>query len=291
MTVRVEDAWAEHRPYLVNLAFRMLGDIREAEDVVSEAFARLLASDAAGIDDARGWLIVVTSRLCLDQIRSARRRLQRPQDLDAIESRLPGSGPSFADPADRVTLDDRVRLALTVVLDRLTPAERVVFVLHDIFGLPFETVAETVGRTAQACRQLARRARIEIDSAATGTGVGADSKAHRLVTQRFIQACATGDLAGLLDALDPAAAGWIDLFPEVVTTGAPAVAGNLLRFWQSPPAQLVAISYGLTPLLLGFLGGELRALIELTMSDGLITEIHVITAPEALAVVRAALHS
>jgi RNA polymerase sigma-70 factor, ECF subfamily len=143
----VSAAWAQHRPYLVGMAFRMLGDIGDAEDAVQEAFVRLMATNVTDIADARGWLTVVTSRLCLDQIRSSRRRLQHPHNLEAIESRLPGVGSSFVDPAERVTLDDSVRLALSVVLDRLTPAERVVFVLHDIFQVPFETVADTVGRT------------------------------------------------------------------------------------------------------------------------------------------------
>lgn len=288
MTVRVDNAWAEHRPHLVNLAFRMLGDIGEAEDVVQEAFARLVVADLAEINDARGWLTVVTSRLCLDQIRSARRRLQRPHDLDAIAAILPGTGAAFVDPADRVTLDDSVRLALTVVLDRLTPAERVVFVLHDIFQIPFETVGETVGRSSQACRQLARRARTKIDQNASRSVLGLASAEHRLVTERFIDACATGDLAGLLEVLDPAVSGEVDLIADLVTSGADQVAGNFLRFW-SAPARLVALTTGPAPVLLGFVDRELRALIELTMSGGRITKVHVIASPDALAVVRAAL--
>jgi RNA polymerase sigma-70 factor (ECF subfamily) len=287
-SARIADAWVQHRPYLVNLAFRMLGDIGEAEDTVQEAFARLAATDTAEISDARGWLTVVTSRLCLDHIRSARHRLQRPHDLDAIASKLPGTGPSFVDPADRVTLDDGVRLALVVVLDRLTPAERVVFVLHDIFQVPFESVAETVGRTAQACRQLACRARTKIDDATTGAYRGLSSAEHRLVAERFIDACATGNLAGLLEVLDPAVSGWVDLFADLVVTGAEPVAHNFLRFW-SPPARLVAVTTGPAPVLLGFVERELRALIELTINDERISEIHVTTAAATLAAVRKAL--
>jgi RNA polymerase sigma-70 factor, ECF subfamily len=275
---QVSDAWAQHRPYLVGLAFRMLGDIGEAEDTVQEAFARLMATDVADIADARGWLTVVTSRLCLDQIRSSRWRLQHPHDLDAIESRLPGVGSSFVDPAERVTLDDNVRLALCVVLDRLTPAERVVFVLHDIFQVPFETVADTVGRTAQACRQLARRARAKIDDAARGVDIGLSSAEHRLVTQRFVEACASGDLSGLLHVLDPAVSGWADILPDVVTHGADAVAGNFLLFWGAP-ARLVALTTGRSPVLLGFVDRELRAVIELTISHQRITEVHVRVRP------------
>ena len=140
----ISQAYQEHRPYLVDLAFRMLGDIGAAEDVVQDAFSRLLRTAPGEIADERGWLIVVTSRLCLDQIRSARSRRERAHDATEIEFVAPPAAAGLADPADRVTLDDSVRLALLVVLQRLTPAERVVFVLHDVFQMPFGTIAETV---------------------------------------------------------------------------------------------------------------------------------------------------
>jgi RNA polymerase sigma factor (sigma-70 family) len=159
---KISQAYREHRPYLVDLAFRMLGDIGAAEDVVQDAFARLLRTGPGEIDDERGWLIVVTSRLCLDQISSARLRRERAHDPGEIEAAAPAAQPELADPADRVSFDDSVHLALLVVLQRLTPAERVALVLHDIFQMPFETVAQTMGRTAAACRQLATRARQRI---------------------------------------------------------------------------------------------------------------------------------
>src|SRR5262249_26063771 len=160
-----------HRPYLIDLAFRMLSDIGAAEDAVQNAFTRLLAADVGEIEDERGWLIVVTSRLCLDRIRSARARRERPHDSAEIEFVAPPAG-VLAGPADRVTLDDSVSLALLVVLQRLSPAEGVVIVLHDIFGMPFPVVAQTVGRTAPACRQLARRARQKIAEGQPGTRAG-----------------------------------------------------------------------------------------------------------------------
>src|SRR5215467_16086407 len=155
---KIGQTYREHRPYLVDLAFRMLGDIGAAEDVVQDAFARLMRSGPGEIDDERGWLIVVTSRLCLDQIRSARSRREFARDPGDIEGAALPTRAELADPADRITFDDSVRLALLVVLQRLSPAERVVFVLHDIFQMPFGTIAETVGRTLLACRQLATRA-------------------------------------------------------------------------------------------------------------------------------------
>src|SRR5262245_6809873 len=130
---KIVRAFREHRPYLIDLAFRMLGDIGAAEDAVQDAFARLLAADVGEIEDERGWLIVVTSRLCLDRIRSARTRRESAHDATEIEFVAPPAQGRLADPADRVTLDDSVGLALLVMLQRLSPAERVGFVLHDTF--------------------------------------------------------------------------------------------------------------------------------------------------------------
>ena len=183
----VVEAWNAHRPYLIDLAFRMLGDIGAAEDVVQDAFSRLLRTSPGEVEDARGWLIVVTSRLCLDQIRSARARRERPHDASEIEfvgDGRPAASPGAPlDPADRVTLDDNVRLALQVVLQRLSPAERVVFVLHDIFAVPFESIAQTVGRPAASCRQLARRARQKIEAGPAGVTFDVAAAQHREVTE------------------------------------------------------------------------------------------------------------
>ncbi len=129
-TPSVEAAWRSHRPYLVNLAYQMLGDVGEAEDVAQEAFLRLSRTDVAEIDDIRGWLTVVAGRLCLDQLRSARARHEQPEDVESVDV-VRSAGP---DPADRVTLDDEVREAMLEVLRRLSPGERVAFVLHDVFG-------------------------------------------------------------------------------------------------------------------------------------------------------------
>src|SRR5260221_12597325 len=140
----ISQAYQDHRPYLVDLAFRMLGEIGAAEDIVQDAFTRLMAANLGEIEDQRGWLIVVTSRLCLDQIKSARSRRERAHDAIEIEFIAPPAGQALADPADRATFDDGARLALLAVLQQLSPADRVAFVLHDIFGIPFATSAATV---------------------------------------------------------------------------------------------------------------------------------------------------
>jgi RNA polymerase sigma-70 factor (ECF subfamily) len=294
---QVIQAWNEHRPYLVDLAFRMLGDIGAAEDVVQDAFSRLLRVRPGEIEDERGWLIVVTSRLCLDQIRSARSRRERPHDASVIEfvaADQPPVGPGTpADPADRVTLDDSVRLALLVMLQRLSPAERVVFVLHDIFSVPFESVAQTVGRPAATCRQLARRARQKIEDGQGGVSFDVGAAEHRQVTEKFIAACASGDLDSLLEVLAPDAWGDFDAGPDDrraigVVRGAVRVARHLLYFW-GPPATLVTHPVAGQPALLGFTGRELSGVLVLTMRDGLVQAVHVIGDPDKLGFLRAQL--
>jgi RNA polymerase sigma-70 factor (ECF subfamily) len=289
---KIGQAFREHRPYLVDLAFRMLGDIGAAEDVVQDAFARLLRTAPGEIEDERGWLIVVTSRLCLDQIRSARSRRERAHDPGDFEAAAPPAPSGLADPADQVTFDDSVHLALLVVLQRLTPAERVVFVLHDIFGTPFESVARTVGRTPQACRQLATRARQKI-SGDGSVRFDVTSAEHRLVTDKFIAASANGNLTGLLEVLDPGAWGDINYGaaatrPKVVVAGAARVARHLLHYW-GPAATLVSHPLAGQPALLGFHGGQLTGVLVFTMHGEKIQTVHVIADPAKLAFLNAQL--
>jgi RNA polymerase sigma-70 factor, ECF subfamily len=220
-TERIDEAWKAHRPFLVDLAFRMLANLGDAEDVVQEAYTRLLRVDLDEIEDLRAWLIVVVSRLCLDQLRSARVRHHDDADPLADEGAVPLFG-AVADSADRVTLDDTVRSALFVILERLTPAERTVLVLHDVFQFPFEAVSDIVGRTPAACRKLASRARQRIGAAATPARFAPEAPEQRLVVDRFIAACAGGDLTALMEALDPDVVGQVDL-------GARAGSGRINR--------------------------------------------------------------
>jgi RNA polymerase sigma-70 factor, ECF subfamily len=293
----VSDAYRAHRPYLVDLAFRMLGDFGAAEDVVHDAFSRLMGAEAGEIEDHRGWLIVVTSRLCLDRIRSARSRRERAHDAAEIEVIAPPQS-GLADPADRITFDDRVRIALLVMLQRLSPAERVVFVLRDVFGVPFGTIAETVGRSAPACRQLARRARQKIAAGQAGLSPsalvpGVAASEHRAVTEKFLTACATGDIDSLLEVLDPDAWGELVFGPEAVrreavVTGAERVARNLVRFWGEG-ATLVSLSAIGQPVLLGFVDRRLTAVLALVMRGERIQAVQVIADPRLLEFVSAKL--
>ncbi len=277
----VEAAWRSHRPYLVNLAYQMLGDVGEAEDIAQETFLRLARTDVAQIDDVRGWLTVVAGRLCLDQVRSARVRRERPAEDDAVDV-VPSTDP---DPADRVTLDDEVRGALLEVLRRLTPGERVAFVLHDVFQIPFEEIAETVGRPVGTCRQLARRARGKFSGASPRVAEIADAE-HLLVTERFITACANGDLEALTAVLDPAVWGVGNILgdlapPPQINHGPEEVGRNLLRY-LGHGATLVNGPVG-EPVLLAFADRRLFAVIVLTVRDNRVLKIEATVDPTAAA--------
>ncbi len=267
-SVTFDAAWRDHRAYLVNVCYQMLGDVGAAEDIAQEAFVRL--AHASPVDDARAWLTVVAGRLCLDQLRSARVRREQYGDavvLDGV-SREP-------DPADRVTLDDEVSAALWEVLRLLTAAERVVFVLHDVFAMPFDRIAETVGRPAGACRQLARRARAKFAAAPTRS-IAVDGSEHRALTEKFIEACDGGDLAALTALLDPAVWGVGSIAatsapPPQVNRGPAEVAVNLLRY-LGPGTTLVAAVTG-EPVLLASHHRQVFAVVRLTVRDGRILTI------------------
>src|ERR671923_2304865 len=205
---RITEAWTDHHGFLLDVAYRLLGSYSDAEDTVQEAFTRLLRSDVDPIEDVRAWLVVVVSRLCLDQLRSARARRESyigPWFPEPLIQSQDGS-----DPADVVTLDESVRMALLVVLERMSPAERVVFVLHDVFQYPFEKIAPMVKRTPAACRKLASRARRQVKEESGSGRFRVDATEQRRVIDAFIAACAGGDLEALLPLLDPSVTGWAD---------------------------------------------------------------------------------
>ncbi|HZC11771.1 MAG TPA: RNA polymerase sigma factor SigI [Mycobacterium sp.] len=278
---QIAKAWRRHRPYLVNLAYQMLGDIGDAEDVAQEAFLRLARADFDAIDDVRAWLTVVTGRLCLDQVRSARARYERPGDIDPEVPAL--NQARRLDPADRVTLDDEVRTALLEVLRRLSPAERVSFVLHDVFAVPFDEIAETVGRPVGTCRQLARRARAKFAVAQPKPG-DVPVAEHQLVTEKFITACSNGDLQGLAAVLDSTVWGVGTVLtdpplPPQINHGPHDVAVNLLRY-LGPGVTVVSGPAG-QPVLLAFAERRLFAVIVLTIDENLVTKIEATADPSA----------
>ncbi|WP_163509546.1 RNA polymerase sigma factor SigI [Fodinicola acaciae] len=279
VTDRFAAAWHAHHAYLVNLAFRMLNDIGHAEDLVQEAYARLARADLNTIEDDRAWLTVVTSRLCLDHLRSAAARREHARDTTVLEPTTALGSLPPADPADRVTLDDEVRTALSVVLHQLGPAERVAFILHDVFGTPFAEIAETLGRPIASCRQLARRARQKIaDSRKHGGPVTYDK--HDVVTEKFITACANGDLEALTAVLSPEVWGVAEFgadapLPPQVNHGRELVAANMVRF-NGPDATMVSLPGASQPTLLAFRQRRPYAVITLTVVGQRVAKVHLV---------------
>ena len=194
-----------NRPRLRGVAYRLLGSRSEAEDAVQEAWLRLHRADSATVKNLAGWLTTVVSRVCLDMLRSRKSRREEPIGPELAPSTLHHEG---ADPEGEALLADSVGVALLVVLDTLTPAERLAFVLHDLFAVPFDEIGTILGRSPAAAKQLASRARIRVRGAPAPSD--ADQARQREVVEAFIKAARTGDLEGLLAVLDPDAVLRID---------------------------------------------------------------------------------
>lgn len=191
---RLEAAFAQARPHLRAVAFRLLGSVADADDAMQDAWLRALGQDLAAIENPTGWLTTVVSRICLDKLKARRRQDVEPWQEDDAHAA------SSATPEEQHLLAESVGLAMLVVLERLTPLERVAFVLHDVFALPFEEIAAAVDRSVVATKKLASRARQRVYGAAlTSTTVGS----HREVVEAFLSASRTGDIEGLVAVLAP----------------------------------------------------------------------------------------
>lgn len=271
-------AWRDHRRHVLDIAFRMLGNLGEAEDAVQEAFARLVATDADAIDDVGGWLVVVVSRICLDRLRSRQRHPETEIDERTVHV--------AADPADRATLDDNVRIALQLMLERLSPAERTAFILHDVFRYPFDAIGDIVGRTPAACRQLASRARRAIATDVSPNRFVVESAEQRRVSEEFIAACSTGDIARLLAVLDPDVDGVGDLGggQTRVAEGRDIVGPQLLGYLgPESGATLVSLSAGADAGIVALVDGRIVALVTLGIEGGVVDHIHALVDPVKLA--------
>jgi RNA polymerase sigma factor (sigma-70 family) len=183
-----------HRDHLRGVAYRLLGSATEADDAVQEVWLRISRADASDVENLGGWLTTIVSRVCLDMLRS--RQSRREESLDVVASVRDPRG----DPEHETLLADSVGVALLVVLDTLAPVERTTFVLHDMFGLPFDEIARLVGRTPAATRQIASRARRRVRGPSR---MAADASRHRALVDAFVGALRAGDLDALLRVLDP----------------------------------------------------------------------------------------
>jgi RNA polymerase sigma-70 factor (ECF subfamily) len=280
------DRFEEHRRHLFGVAYRMLGSTAEAEDAVQEAWLRLSRSDDAApgeIDNLGGWLTTVVSRISLNVLRA--RATHREESLEERLDRLPepvvvlhgGAG----DPADQALLADSVGIALLVVLDQLSPAERLAFVLHDMFALPFDEIAPIVGRSHEATRQLASRARRRVQGQAPSPD--RDLARQRAVVDAFFAAAHDGDLQRLVSVLDPDVVLHADPGTGVIDhRGAEKVAGNALMYAHPERIVRPAVVNGAAGAVIT-LHGELFSVMAFTVVEGRIVEIEAYTDPDLVA--------
>jgi RNA polymerase sigma factor (sigma-70 family) len=284
---RLAEQFEEHRPHVRAVAYRMLGSVHEAEDAVQEAWIRLSRSDVSSVDNLRGWLTTVVARVCLDMLRTRASRREDPLDEDAVHVPDPIiSAVSMGNdgPETGALLADSVGLALLVVLEKLEPAERLAFVLHDVFGMTFEEIAPIVDRSVVATRQLASRARRRVQGQAPTSD--ADLRKQRRVVDAFLAAVRDGDFEALVAVLDP----------EIVLRADGGTAKGMSRLVRGPQAvvsQAAAFSkLGLSSqvvLVNGNIGvvsrlpdGRLLSVIGFTIAGGKVVEMDILADPDRL---------
>ncbi len=260
-----------HRSHLRAVAYRMLGSATEADDAVQEAWLRLNGSNTSEVANLGSWLTTVVARVCLDILRSRRR--EEALDAEVIEP----IADSKSDPEQEALLADSVGVALLVVLDTLSPAERVAFVLHDVFDLPFDEIAPIVDRTPDAARQLASRARRRVRCGERTSN--SDLQSQRVVVDAFLAALRAGDFEGLLAVLDPDVVVRMDAAPGAPrefrgaanwARGATAAFSRFARFVQ-PAVVNGTVGLVFAP------GGKLSRALSFTVANGKITQVEIIT--------------
>ena len=269
----------ESRTHLSAVAYRMLGSISEAEDAVQEGWLRLSRAETSDVENLRGWLTTVVARVCLDMLRSRKMRSEEPLDVhvpDPIVSELDG-----ADPEHEAVLGDSVGLALLVVLDTLTPAERLAFVLHDMFALSFDEIAPIAGRTPAASRQLASRARRRVQG--SGPVPDADLTRQREIVEAFMAASRGGRFDDLLALLDPdivlRADGGAD--GSSLVRGARAVSEQALTFARFAPFARLALVNGAAGVVTAP-EGKAMSVMAFTVAGGKIARIDILADPQRL---------
>ncbi|MCX4555006.1 RNA polymerase sigma factor SigJ [Streptomyces phaeochromogenes] len=284
------------RRQLINLGYRLLGSLADAEDVVQETYTRWYAMSAGerqAIESPGAWLMTVASRICLNLLDSARVRRETyvgdwiPEPLpDPTEWITGRSGAGGSDPVDRVTLDESVTMAFLVVLDAMTPAERVAFVLHDVFRYPFGEVAEIVGRTPAACRQLASSARRRIRTAQTPAGPSAGQAG---IVRQFRTAWQAKDIDALISLLDPDATATADGGGLAVTHLLPIVGGEQIARAYAEIARVsghrttfLECTVNGLPGLVAQQDGDIATVFAFEIADGRIRHIWAVRNPEKL---------
>lgn len=273
------ERFEEHRARLRAVAYRMLGSRSEADDAVQEAWLRGSRAGTSGVENLGGWWTTIVARVCLDLLRGRRARREEPVDPAAPEPHA--GGVEAADPEREALVADSVGLALLVVLDKLAPAERVAFVLHDMFDLPFEEIAPIVGRSPAAARQLASRARRRVQGASAPADPG--SQRQREIVQAFLVASRDGNLDALLALLDPevvlrADGAAVRSGAEAEVRGAAGVAKTFAG--RARAAQLARVD-GAAGLVWAH-GGQVRVVFRFTTAHGTIVAIELLADPETI---------
>lgn len=276
------------RPRLQAAAFRMLGSAAEAQDAVQEAWLRYARTDRTVLKNPAAWLLTVTGRVCLDLLRSRRARPESPLAPDVLAAVSPADA---FDPAEEALLVESVGRALLVVLARLGPAERIAFVLHDLFAVPFEEIGPAVGRSPATAKKLASRARARVKAPAEDAAV--DVAWHRRVVEAFMAAARGRDVAGLLAVLDPDVVRIAD--PAAVPAGArlelrgaESVAEETVLLHRNARDAALALVDGHVGLVIAPLG-RLRAVLRLSLANGRITAYEVVAEQDRLAALELAL--
>jgi RNA polymerase sigma-70 factor (ECF subfamily) len=278
---QLAEEFEDHRTHLRGVAYRMLGSMAEADDAVQEGWLRLSRTDTGEVANLRGWLTTVVSRICLDMLRSRKSRREESLDVhvpDPVVTRLELDPEAAAEQADAVTL------ALLVVLDALNPRERMAFVLHDMFGVPFDQIGEILGSSTQAATQLASRARRRVRDTPPPT---ADLATQRRVLEAFTSAAQEGDFDSLLQVLDPDVTLRADggaLGESGLIRGAAQVAAAASAFRRTghEPEQTWVLVNGAVGLL-GKRGDRVVSVFCPVVRDGRIVQINILTDPERLA--------
>jgi RNA polymerase sigma factor (sigma-70 family) len=278
------ERFEEHRTHLKAVAYRMLGSLAEADDAVQEAWLRVTRSDTSAVDNLGGWLTTIVARICLNVLRSRNQRREEPLDVhvpDPILARADHA--ATPDPEQEALLADSVGLALLVVLETLSPAERLAFVLHDLFAMPFDEIATVLGRSESATRQLASRARRRVRGAHREPDT--DLGAQRAVVDAFLAAARGGDLATLVELLAPDVVVRADggtLGQSAVLQGREAVAQGAMAFARVAALTRPALVNG-GPGALAFKEGQLISVAAFSVSGGKITALDILSDPERLA--------
>jgi RNA polymerase sigma-70 factor, ECF subfamily len=278
---RLAEEFERHRAHLRTVAYRMLGSASEAEDAVQESWIRLGRTDVNDVKNLRAWLTTVVARVCLDMLRTRTSRREDPLDThvpDPVITRANG------DPESDVVLADSVGLALLVVLETLEPAERLAFVLHDVFGMTFDEIAPIVDRSAVAARQLASRARRRVQGRAPHAD--RDLRQQRRVIDAFMAAASKGDFEGLVAVLDPdivlrADGGALTALSRVVR-GASAVAAQAATFSKSGLSNQLVLVNGNLGVVSRRPDGRVFSVVGFTIAGGKVVEIDILADPDRL---------